>query len=155
MNNLIFICFLLLSALNAWADDAPKQEAACRREADGRVSCSPDGFKALTDGLVEMRGGLEKAALRQQACVASRDAAEVALTASEARAKTAEDKLAAIKPPDTLRPVLAVAGAVVGAVALSAAVLTPLPDQARIGLGAGGLGLLVAGFVFVLPERMP
>lgn len=154
MNKLILVCFMLLAAINAWADDAPRQEPACRREA-GRVSCSEAGFKALTDTLVEYRGAEEKCQMRHQACLTTREAAEAALVASEAARKVAEDKLAAIKPPNTLRPVLAVAGAVLGAAALTAGLLLDVPPQARLALGAGGLGAVAVGFVFVLPERNP
>ena len=154
MSKLIFACFILLSALNAWADDAPKKEPACRKE-NGRVSCSEEGFKTLMDSLIEYRAGEEKWVMRQQACVMTRDAAESSLTGCEAGRKLAEDKLAAIHQPGPLRPVLALTGAVLGAVALtSALVMTDVPQQARIGLGAGGLVALAVGYVFVLPEKL-
>lgn len=154
MSKLIFACFLLLSALNAWADDAPKKEPACRKE-NGRVSCSEEGFKTLTDALIEYRAGEEKWVLRQQACVTTREAAEGALTACEAGRKLAEDKLAGIEQPGPLRPVLAVTGAVLGAVALTTSfIVTDLPPQVRLGMGAGGIAALAVGYVFVLPEKL-
>jgi hypothetical protein len=154
MNNLIFLCFLLLSLLNAWADDAPKQEPACRRE-NGRISCSEAGFKTMTDALIDYRAGEEKWSLRHTACVMTREAAETSLVACEAGRTLAEERLAAIKQPGPLRPVLAVTGAVLGAVALSAAfVVTDLPPQVRLGLGAGGMVGLAAGYIFVLPEKL-
>lgn len=148
-SKLLLVCFLLLAGINAWGT-----EPACRRE-EGRVSCSEEGFKVLTDSLIEYRGMNEKCQLRNEACNAARDAAEAALTASEAARKVAEDKLAAIKPPSVLRPVLAVTAAILGAAAITAAITTPVPDQARWSLGAGGLVAVAAGFVFVLPERSP
>lgn len=154
MNNLIFMVFLLLAALNAWADDAPKQEPACRKEGS-RVSCSEAGFKTLTDALIEYRAGEEKWVLRHTACVTTREAAEASLTACEAGRTLAEEKLAAIKQPGPLRPILAVTGAVLGAVALSTAfIVTDLPPQLRLGLGAGGVVGLAAGYIFVLPEKL-
>lgn len=154
MSKLVLICFLLLSAINAWAGDAPKAEPACRREG-GRVSCSEEGFKVLTDALIEYRGAAEKCQLRTEACNAARDATEASLVAAEAARKVAEDKLAAIKPPSTLRPVLAVTAAVIGAVLLTTSVAVEAPPNVRLGLGAGGLAGITAGFVFVLPERVP
>lgn len=154
MNNLIFLCFLLLSFLNAWADDAPKAEPACRRE-NGRVSCSEAGFKALTDALIDYRGAEEKWSLRHTACVTTREAAESGLVACEAGRRMAEEKLANIHQPGPLRPVLAVTGAVLGAAALASAfILTDIPPQMRLGLGAGGFVGLAAGYVFVLPEKL-
>lgn len=151
MNKLIFICFLLLSAMTAWADDAPKQEPACRRE-NGRVSCSEAGFKALTDSLIDYRAAEEKWSLRHTACVTTREAAESSLVTCEMMRTVAQDKLDAIKPPSVLRPVLAAAAGVVGAVALTAALLADVPPQVRLGLGAGGLLGVAGGFIFVIPE---
>ena len=152
MNNLIFICFLLLSAMTAWAEDAPKQEPACRRES-GRISCSEAGFKTMTDALIEYRGAEEKWSLRHTACVMTREAAESSLVACEAARKVTQDKLDAIKPPSVLRPVLAVTAAVLGAAALTTALLADVPPQMRLGLGAGGLVGVAGGFIFVIPER--
>lgn len=152
MSKLIFVAFLLLSAVTAWADDAPKQEPACRRE-NGRVSCSEEGFKTLTDALIDYRAAEEKWSLRHTACVTTREAAETGLVACEAARKVTEDKLAAIKPPSVLRPVLAVTAGVVGAVALTTALLADVPPQMKLGLGAGGLAGVAAGFIFVIPER--
>lgn len=151
MSKLIFLCFLLLAGITAWADDAPKQEPACRREA-GRVSCSEEGFKTLTDTLVEYRGAAEKCQMRHQACLTTREAAEAALAGCEAARTVAEGKVAAIKPASPLRPVLALTGAVLGAAALTAGLLLDVPPQARLALGAGGLGAVAVGFVFVLPD---
>lgn len=151
MSKLVFAAFLLLSALNAWADDAPRAEPACRRE-DGRISCSEEGFKTLMDSLIEYRASEEKWSLRHTACVTTRDAAETGLVSCEAARKVAQDKLDAIKPPSVLRPVLAVAAGVVGAAALTTALLADVPAQVRLGLGAGGLAGVAAGFVFVIPE---
>jgi hypothetical protein len=64
----------------------------------------------------------------------------------------AQDKLDGIKPPSVLRPVLAAAAGVVGAVALTAALLADVPPQVRLGLGAGGLLGVAGGFIFVIPE---
>ncbi len=152
MSKLVFAAFLLLSALNAWADDAPKQEPACRRE-NGRVSCSEAGFKTMTDALIDYRAAEEKWSLRHTACVTTREAAETGLVACEAGRKVAEDRLAAIKPPSVLRPVLAVTAAVLGAAALTGALALDVPPQVRFGLGAGGLAGVAAGFIFVIPER--
>ena len=152
MSKLVFAAFLLLSALNAWADDAPRAEPACRRE-NGRISCSEDGFKTMTDALIEYRAGEEKWSMRHTACVTTRDAAEAGLIACEAARKVTQDKLDAIKPPSVLRPVLAVAAGVVGAAALTTALLADVPPQVKLGLGAGGLAGVAAGFVFVIPER--
>jgi hypothetical protein len=152
VSKLIFVAFLLLSAVTAWADDAPKQEPACRRE-NGRVSCSEEGFKTLTDALIDYRAAEEKWSLRHTACVTTREAAETGLVACEAARKVTEDKLAAIKPPSVLRPVLAVTAGVVGAVALTTALFADVPPQVKLGLGAGGLAGVAAGFIFVIPER--
>lgn len=152
MSKLIFLAFLLLAAVNAAAEERP--EPACRRDGD-RVSCSEAGFKTLTDALIEYRAAEEKWSLRHVACVTTREAAEKGLTSCEAAKKMSEDKLAAIKPPDTLRPILAVTAAVLGAAALTAAVTIEMPLDTRLGVGAGGLVALAAGYVFVIPERIP
>jgi len=153
MSKLIFLCFLLLSALTAWAEDVPKAKPACHRE-NGRVSCSEEGFKILTDTLIECRGGVEKCQLRIDACSTARDVTEASLVAAEAARKVAEDKLNAIKPPSVLRPLLAVAAGVMGAAALSASLLADVPPQVRLGLGAPGRAGVAAGFIFVIPERL-
>lgn len=161
MSKLVFAAFLLLSFMTAWAGepakdvpkDAPKQEQPCQRDGD-RISCSEAGFKTLTDALIEFRGSEEKWNIRHQACVVTRDAAEASLTACAGKRLDAEARLAAIKPPSVLRPVLAVTGAVLGAVALTSALTLNVPPQVRLGLGAGGLAGIAAGFVFVLPERI-
>lgn len=148
MNNLVFAAFILLAAFNAWADEQP-----CQREANGRISCTEAGFKTLTDAIIGYRGAEEKCLIENQTCVMVREATEASLVAAEARVKVAEDKLASIKPASNLRPVLAVAGAVLGSAALTSAVLAPLDTRLRLALGAGGLTAVSLGFVFVLPER--
>lgn len=154
MSKLIFAAFLLFAAFNAWAEEPLKPEPSCRRE-DGRVSCSEEGFKTLTDALIQYRAAEEKWSLRHTACVTTREAAETGLSSCEAGRKLAEDKLASIKQPGPLRPVLAVTAAVLGAVALSGAfVMTDLPPQLRLGLGAGGVLALTGSYVFVLPEKL-
>lgn len=149
MSKLVFAAFLLLSAFNAWADQNP-----CQKEPTGRISCTPDGFKSLTDAIIEYHGEAVKCALHSEADRAHLAALEASLKASEAARLDAEARLAAIKPPSVLRPILAVTGAVLGAVALTSALTLDVPPQVRLGLGAGGLAGIAAGFVFVIPERI-
>lgn len=140
----------IVLSLLAWPLAALGQEAPCRREGD-RVSCSSDGFKALTDAAVKARAEAATCTLRLEDTAKDVGARETALFACEAA-------LAAIPPcpppPEkakATRFVVGYAAGIVATVAILTGALAPLPDAARLTLGGAGLAGLAGGIVLVLP----
>ena len=138
MRAAILLNSLMISFL-ARADDAP-----CRREGD-RVSCAADGFKKLTDLVVEHRARADKCELRLVDALADTKDVEVELHACRAA-------LAAVPPPappkSPVKPLLGVGAAVVGTVLLSVSLAADLPETFRLPLA--GVGLVGIGGAVVL-----
>lgn len=141
MRAAILLNSLMISFL-ARADDAP-----CRREGD-RVSCAADGFKKLTDLVVEHRARADKCELRLVDALADTKDVEVELHACQAA-------MAAVKPcpplKSPIRPLLGVAAAVAGTVLLSAGLVADVPSSVRLPLAGVGLAGIGGAIVLVWP----
>jgi hypothetical protein len=126
-----------------WCLPAMADEPACRREADGRVSCSAAGFQALTDRCVDLRARAESCEVRLP---------EVNLRAGElTRSLAACEAARAVSVTPTpaatssARPILVLALGVAGSFASASSIFaTTAPDGVRIALGVGGLSALSA-----------
>lgn len=129
----------LMISFPARADDAP-----CRRDGD-RVSCAADGFKKLTDLVVEHRARADKCEIRLVDALADAKDIEVELHACQAA-------LVAVPPcppkKSPVRPMLGVAAAVAGTVLLSAGLMADVPGSVRLPLA--GIGLVGIGGAIVL-----
>lgn len=132
----------LMISFAARADDAP-----CRREGD-RVSCTTEGFKTLTDLVVEHRARADKCELRLADAKKDTEDMVAALHACEAA-------LAAVPPcpppKSPVRPMLGVAAAVAGTVLLSAGLVADVPGSARLSLAGAGLVGIGGSIVLVWP----
>ena len=132
----------LMISFAARADDAP-----CRRDGD-RVSCTADGFKTLTNLVVEHRARADKCELRLVDAKKDTEDMVAALHACEAA-------LAAVPPPEPprspMRPLIGYALGVVGASALTVALLASVDATPRAVIGTLGLASVAGGAVLVLP----
>lgn len=132
----------LMISFAARADDAP-----CRRDGD-RVSCTAEGFKTLTDLVVEHRARADKCELRLVDAKKDTEDMVVALHACQAA-------LAAVPPcpppKSPIKPLLGVAAAVAGTVLLSVGLVADVPDSVRLPLAGVGLAGIGGSIVLVWP----
>lgn len=109
------------------------------------MSCTADGFKTLTDLVVQHRSRADKCELRLVDALADTKDVETELHACRAA-------LAAVPPPappkSPVKPLLGVGAAVVGSVLLSVSLAADLPETFRLPLA--GVGLVGIGGAVVL-----
>lgn len=109
------------------------------------MSCTADGFKTLTDLVVQHRSRADKCELRLVDALADTKDVETELHACRAA-------LAAVPPPappkSPVKPLLGVGAAVAGAVLLSVSLAADLPESFRLPLA--GVGLVGIGGAVVL-----
>lgn len=143
---------MLLATLSIWqttslAAPARADEPPCRKDGD-RVSCSADGFKVLTDLVVQHRSRADKCELQLKDAQADTADMTTALHACQAA-------LAAVPPPkpppSATKPLLGYAAGVVGTMALVVALAVDMPPTARAVVGATGIAGLGVGVVLVVP----
>lgn len=112
------------------------------------MSCTSDGFKTLTDAIISARAEASKCKLQLDACGADAEEREAALDACQAA-------LAAVPPPEPprspMRPLIGYALGVVGASALTVALLASVDATPRAVIGTLGLASVAGGAVLVLP----
>ena len=131
----------------SFATPSARAEDACRYEGD-RVSCSRDGFKTLTDLVIQHRARADKCELRL---------ADAVQEASEERGlrQHCEVALASIKPcpppPSPVWPMLGLGAGVIGTFLMSGALLADVPSSARFPMALSGLALVGGGIVLVWP----
>jgi len=131
-----------------------KADPACRREADGRVSCTSDGFASLVNVARSARAELEGCQTQLNLAVEQRDAAVADRDACEGR--PIEPAPAPILTPARPSPFVVVGFAVgiVGALALGAAGASLLAGPqvgssavlALTGAGVVGLGAVLVSW---------
>lgn len=138
---------LLLLLTISFATPA-KAEDACRGEADGRVSCSADGFKVLTGLVVQHKARADKCELRLEDAMKTSDETSALL-------QTCRDFVTSIPPcpppRSPLMPLLGVGASVLGAFLVAGGFVASVPDSARFPMGLVGLGLIGGGVVLVWP----
>lgn len=139
---LAIVAGLVLSPLIALGDEPP-----CRREGE-RVSCSGDGFTALTDRCTQAKADAKVCALRL-------DDAGKEVAAWRAQLEACQIALASVPPLEPPRSAvmplvgysLGVVGVAVGAMAFG----LPFDAAPRALLGTLGLSAVLGGAVLVLP----
>jgi len=138
---------LWLSLTIFWRMPARSEEQPCRYEGD-RVSCTKDGFKSLTEILIQHRSRADKCevVLADERKNAEQEAAILA---------SCQEIVAAIKPcPPKRSPVWPLAGigaAVVGTVLLSAGFVANVPDSARLVIIGSGVSAIAGGVILAWP----
>ena len=109
------------------------------------MSCSKDGFKTLTDLVVQHRGRADKCELRLA------DGSK-ALQENIALLQSCQDIVAAIPPRKSpLMPLLGLGAGVLGSLLMSGGLVAPVPDSARLPMALVGFGLIGGGVVLVWP----
>ena len=125
-----------------------KAEDACRYERDGRVSCSADGFKTLTDLVIQHRGRADKCELRL--ATALKDVVDEGHLRQECQ--VALDAVQPCPPPASpVWPMLGLGAGVLGTFLMSGALLADVPVSARFPMGLAGLALVGGGIVLAWP----
>jgi len=131
----------------SFATPSARAEDACRYEGE-RVSCSRDGFKTLTDLVIQHRARADKCELRL--VDAARDAAD-----EQSLRQQCQVALGSIKPcpppASPVWPLLGLGAGVVGSFLISGAFVAPVPDSARFPVALVGMGLIGGGIVLVWP----
>lgn len=131
----------------SFATPSARAEDACRYEGE-RVSCSRDGFKTLTDLVIQHRARADKCELRL--VDTARDAAD-----EQALRQQCQVALGSIKPcpppASPVWPLLGLGAGVVGSFLISGAFVAPVPDGARFPVALVGMGLIGGGIVLVWP----
>lgn len=131
----------------SFATPSARAEDPCRYEGE-RVSCSRDGFKTLTDLVIQHRARADKCELRL---------ADAVQEAGEERGlrQHCEVALGSIKPcpppASPVWPLLGLGAGVVGSFLISGAFVAPVPDSARFPVALIGMGLIGGGIVLVWP----
>ena len=114
--------------------------ARCVRQSDSSVSCSALAFKALTDTTIDAQADVEKLTLK----VATQDAQLQALQAALLAVPPPKP------PPTNTKPLVAVATAVLGTMAVTAGATTStLSPEARAGLGIAGVAAIAGSFIII------
>jgi hypothetical protein len=112
------------------------------------VSCSGDGFKTLTDLVIQHRARADKCELRLTDAVKTGDETSALL-------QTCRDFVTTVKPcpppRSPLMPLLGLGAGVVGSLLISTGLLAPVADSARLPLALVGVGLIGGGIVLVWP----
>lgn len=138
------IAALLASIVSA----AAVAEPACRRDADGRVSCDADGFARLTRSAVEAQARAEELEIRLADVRRQLDDRKRDLDLCEA-----EPVVAPEPPRSPVLPLLGLAVGVAGALAAGASgawmIRDGAPSPAPVLVGVAGLGAVVLGAVAV------
>jgi hypothetical protein len=112
------------------------------------VSCSRDGFKTLTDLVIQHRARADKCELRL--VDATRDAADE--RGLRQQCQVALDSVKPCPPPASpVWPLLGLGAGVVGSFLISGALVAPVPDSARFPVALVGMGLIGGGIVLVWP----
>lgn len=125
-----------------------KAEDACRGEADGRVSCSADGFKVLTGLVVQHKARADKCELRLES--AGKDVADLTGLVQHCEAKMAA--IPPCPPPRSpLMPLLGLGAGMVGSFLMAGGFAASVPDSARLPMVLVGVGLIGGGVIFVWP----
>jgi hypothetical protein len=132
----------------AAAIPSPKDEAPCRNEADGRVSCSGEGFKVLTDLVIQHRARADKCEIKMGDAVKTQQETDALL----AQCQTSLTTIPPCPPPRSpLMPLLGLGAGVLGSLLISGAFVAPVPDGARFPVALVGMGLIGGGVVLVWP----
>lgn len=139
---------ILFGTQRVGATQLPRDEAPCRNEADGRVSCSGPGFKVLTDLVIQHRARADKCELKLEDAVKTQQETDGLLS-------QCQTSLTTIPPcPPSKSPVMALLGlgaGVLGSFLISGAFVAPVPDSARLPVALVGMGLIGGGVVLVWP----
>lgn len=139
---------LLHSLMILSLTQSARAEDACRAEADGRVSCSGEGFKILTSLVIQHRARADKCELNLGDAVKTHQEVDALLSQCQA-------SLATIPPcPPPKSPTMALLGlgaGVLGSLLVSGAFVAPVPDGARFPVALVGMGLIGGGVVLVWP----
>lgn len=138
----------MLSLTISFATRARAEDAPCRNEADGRVSCSADGFKVLTNLVVQHRARADKCEIRLEAV--GKDVTDLTGLVQHCEAKMAA--IPPCPPPKSpLMPLLGLGASVLGTMLIAGGFVDAVPDSARFPMGLVGLGLIGGGVVLVWP----
>lgn len=131
------LCLTVLTSLPAKAE-----EKACRRNADGSVTCSEAGLKTLTDAVLDARA--KAVALESRLDAVQRDDVESRRLLDVCRAE-----LRAIPPPvDSTWRRIGYAMGVAGGAMVAAVPVVESTDR-RLAFGSFGLAVLGIGFGLV------
>jgi hypothetical protein len=125
-----------------------RAEDACRGEADGRVSCSGEGFKILTGLVIQHRARADKCELNLGDAVKTQQETDGLLS----QCQTSLTTIPPCPPPKS--PAMALLGlgaGVLGSFLISGAFVAPVPDSARFPVALVGMGLIGGGIVLVWP----
>lgn len=112
------------------------------------MSCTRDGFKVLTDLVVQHRARADKCELRLV------DATQEAADERTLR-QQCQVALDAVEPcpprPSPVWPMLGLGAGVIGTFLMSGALLADVPSSARFPMALSGLALVGGGIVLVWP----
>lgn len=139
---------ILFGTPRAVAIPSPRDEAPCRNEADGRVSCSGEGFKVLTDLVIQHRARADKCEIKLGDAVKTQQESDGLL----AQCQTSLTTIPPCPPPKS--PAMALLGlgaGVLGSFLISGAFVAPVPDSARFPVALVGMSLIGGGVVLVWP----
>lgn len=112
------------------------------------MSCSGEGFKVLTDLVIQHRARADKCELRLGDAVKTQQEADALLS----QCQTSLTTIPPCPPPKS--PVMALLGlgaGVLGSFLISGAFVAPVPDSARFPVALVGMSLIGGGVVLVWP----
>lgn len=126
---------------------SPRAEEPCQTQGD-RVSCTSDGFKRLTQIIIENKARADKCDLRLTDAVKDSERLFVEVDACHAALQAIPPPP---PPPSPVRPMTGLALAVLGTVSLAGVTVMDMPSGARFPIMLLGFGLLGTGAVLVWP----
>ena len=112
------------------------------------MSCSGEGFKVLTDLVIQHRARADKCELRLGDAVKTQQEADALLS----QCQTSLTTIPPCPPPKSLLlPLLGLGAGVLGSFLISGAFVAPVPDSARFPVALVGMSLIGGGVVLVWP----
>lgn len=144
---------LLLVAVSLVAP--ARADDACRREPDGRVTCTGPGFGALVDVAQVARADAARCGVERDSCRAQLGRVQLELDSCDAEPVVELPVPPPVPPPAAQSRVLPLVGfavGVVGALAVGAVASSTLRaglDVSPVGLGIAGVAAVAVGAVLV------
>lgn len=127
---------------------SPRAEEPCRNEA-GQVICSAEGFKRLTDIIIQTKAKADKCDLRLADATKDAERLFAEVDACHNLARTIPPLP---PPPSAMRPLTGYALGILGTISLAGMAVMDVPSGVRFPVMLVGFGLLGTGAVLVLPQ---
>lgn len=127
---------------------SPRAEEPCRNE-PGQVICSAEGFKRLTDIIIQTKAKADKCDLRLADATKDAERLFAEVDACHSLVQTIPPLP---PPPSATRPLTGYALGILGTISLAGMAVMDVPSGVRFPVMLVGFGLLGTGAILVLPQ---